>query len=214
VRVKTSGEAKRAYVQGRRAEAARETGERILAAAMALFLESGVEPTLDAVAARAEVAVQTVLRRYGSKEGLFAACLARGSSEVAAQRGAITPGDVPGAVRNLVAHYDEWGDRALRLLAMEDRGPAAAEVVASGRALHRDWVAMAFAPQLAACDARVRRRRLAQLVTVTDVYAWKLLHRDQGLSRADTRRALTELVEAVLRTPPEAARAPKKGSSR
>lgn len=212
--MKSGGVVKRSYVQGRRAEAARETGERIMEATVALFMESGAEPTLDAVAARAGVAMQTVLRRYGSKEGLFAECLARGLSEVSAQRGAITPGDVPGAVRNLIEHYDEWGERSLRLLAMEGSGPTAAQVVASGRALHRDWVATAFAPQLEGRGAAERRRRLAQLVTVTDVYAWKLLRRDQGLSRAQTRLAITELVEAVLSATREPARSKKRGATR
>jgi len=207
----------RAYVQGRRAEAAQATGARIVAAAIELFLESGQEPTLDAVAARAEVAVQTVLRRYGSKEGLFAACLAEGSAEVEAERGTVTPGDVPGAIDNLLAHYDGWGERSLRLLSLEAKSPAAAAAVEGGRALHREWVATVFGPLLAGLTPAVRRRRLAQLVTITDVYAWKLLHRDQALSRAETRLALLELVEPLLASPESAAapaRAAKKGTSR
>lgn len=42
-----------------------------------------------------------------------------------------------------------------------------------------------------------RERRLAQLVAVCDVYTWKLLHRDSGLSRAQTRTALLELLEPM-----------------
>jgi AcrR family transcriptional regulator len=193
----------RPYVQRRRAAAAAETGTRILEAATRLFLAGGgEEPTLDAVAAEAGVAVQTVLRRFGSKEGLFAACLDHGTAVVAAERNTVPPGDVPAAVDNLLDHYDAWGDRSLRLLWLAERSPAALRVVEGVRALHRDWVARAFGPQLAAVPAPDRPLRLAQLVAVTDVHVWKLLHRDQGLDRADTRRALLGLLDPLTRRAP------------
>lgn len=211
--MKASPPSSRAYVQGRRAETAAANGARIVAAARDLFLETGLEPTLDAVAERAEVTVQTVLRRYGTKEGLFAAALSAGLDEVAAQRGAVAAGDVAGAIDNLLDHYDAWGDRSLRLLWLEGRSPAAGSVVASGRALHRDWVLAIFGPLLDGLAAPTRRLRVASLVTVTDVHVWKLLRRDQGLSRAETRTALIDLVEGLVargpgsrRTRPAAAR--------
>jgi AcrR family transcriptional regulator len=188
----------RRYVQGRRADASAATAARILSAATELFLESGQEPTLDAVAARAEVAVQTVLRRFGSKDGLFTACVEAGSREVAAQR-AVRPGDVPGAIDNLLEHYDTWGERSLRLSSLEGAGPAAARVVASAREVHRTWVTTTFEPQLRAVPPEVRRVRTAQLVAVTDVYTWKVLV--QQLSRAETRAALLDLVERLLHAP-------------
>jgi hypothetical protein len=46
-----------------------------------------------------------------------------------------------------------------------------------------------------------RQRRLAQLVAVTDVYTWKLLRRDKGLSRDQTVLAVRELVEALHNHP-------------
>ncbi len=192
----------RPYVQRRRAAAAAETAERILDAATRLFLAGGEVPTLDAVAAEAKVAVQTVLRRFGSKDGLFSACVDRGEATVAAQRGGVVPGDVAGAVDNLLDHYAEWGDRSLRLLGLAEQSSAAARVVAGGRALHRDWVARAFGPALDGLDDDARRLRLAALVAVTDVYVWKLLHRDQGLERADTRRALLGLLDPLTRRAP------------
>jgi hypothetical protein len=35
------------------------------------------------------------------------------------------------------------------------------------------------------------------LVAITDVYTWKLLRRDLGLSRAETERTLSELIMAL-----------------
>ena len=43
-----------------------------------------------------------------------------------------------------------------------------------------------------------RRRRLAQLVAICDVYTWKLLRRDQGLSRERTAAAIRHMVQAIL----------------
>jgi hypothetical protein len=37
-----------------------------------------------------------------------------------------------------------------------------------------------------------------ELVVATDVYTWKLLRRDQGLSRDETVASILEIVEALL----------------
>lgn len=186
----------RPYTQRRRAEAAADTGARIIAAATARFLSTGEEPTLEAVAGDAGVTVQTVLRRYGSKDGLMGACIAAGEAQVAAERDAVTPGDVQGAVDNLLAHYAAWGERSLRLLSLAERSASAARVVAGGKALHRAWVARAFGPQLARVAEAERTVRLAQLVAVTDVYAWALLR--EQLDSGDLRAAVVGLVVALV----------------
>ena len=76
----------RPYVQSRRAEAAADTASRILDATAELFLECGDAPTLEAIAQRADVAVQTILRRFGSKEGLQAAAFTAFRQRVVDQR--------------------------------------------------------------------------------------------------------------------------------
>ena len=43
-----------------------------------------------------------------------------------------------------------------------------------------------------------RRRRLAQLVSICDVYTWKLLRKDAGLSRRQTELALIELLQPLM----------------
>jgi len=70
-----------------------------------------------------------------------------------------------------------------------------------GRALHQDWCKRVFAGALAGRAPLVRRRRLAQLVAVCDVYMWKLLRRDAGLSRAQTELAIVELLTPILKEP-------------
>jgi hypothetical protein len=46
-----------------------------------------------------------------------------------------------------------------------------------------------------------RELRLAQLVAICDVYTWKLLRRDQRLSRERTGRALVEMINGLVGGP-------------
>lgn len=185
----------RSYRMDARAEAAAATAERIVDATTELFWEQPTDQIrLDEVAARAGVTVQTVIRRFGGREGLFEAAASREQGRVRQARAAVTPGDVPGAVANLIDHYEGLGDRVLRMLAEEDRTPALRDVVTQGRTLHREWCRAAFAPFLTGLAGVARDRRLAQLVAVCDVYTWKVLRRDCGLSRAQTTKAITEML--------------------
>lgn len=181
-----------------RAVAAEATRERILDAACDAFLGSWYDDvTLRDVAAAAEVALQTVVNHFGTKESLYAAALERIGDAVEARRYEVEPGDVAGAVTALVDDYDRTGDFMLRTLAEEERRTVVASGIARGRRGHQDWVEHIFPAALAGLAGATRRRRLAQLVTVTDVYAWKLLRRDKGLSRDQTILAIRELVEAL-----------------
>jgi AcrR family transcriptional regulator len=185
-----------------RAESAAATGERILDAAIAVFWESPYEAmTLDEVARRAGVTVQTVIRRFGGRGGLFAAAAERETERVRAQRFQAPVGDAAGVVRVLLDHYEAMGDRVLRLLAEEHRADELRAIADGGRAFHREWCARVFAPALERLEGAARPRRLAQLVAVCDVYTWKLLRRDSGLSRRQTELALVELLEPLLERP-------------
>jgi AcrR family transcriptional regulator len=180
---------------GARAEAAAATAERILDATVELFWEQPSDQVrLDEVARRAGVTVQTVIRRFGGRDGLFEAAAAREQGRVRESRAGVTPGDVPGAVAVLVDHYEELGDRVLRLLAEEHHVPALGAVAGEGRRLHREWCRRAFAPSLSGLSGVARDRSLAQLVAICDVYTWKLLRRDSGLSRAQTEQAIVEML--------------------
>jgi hypothetical protein len=85
---------------------------------------------------------------------------------------------------------------ALRLLAQEDRVPQLREIADRGREFHYEWVERTFAPFLQNQDGR--RRLRAQLIALTDVYTWKLLHLDLSLDRAETRHALIEMIQSVI----------------
>jgi AcrR family transcriptional regulator len=66
--------------------------------------------SLEDVAAGAGTTVQTVLPHFGSKDQLLRATMSRGMDRVRDERMQAPVGDVPGAVRNLVALYEDRGD--------------------------------------------------------------------------------------------------------
>jgi AcrR family transcriptional regulator len=191
--------AKRSYQMTSRAEAATANGERILDAAVAVFWDLPyAQVSLEEIARRADVSAQTVIRRFGGRDGLLAAAAERESERAARQRNETPAGDLAAAARMLVEHYEALGDRVLKMLGEEDRVPALSAIADRGRALHREWCARVFAAGLESRSGAERRRRLAQFVAVCDVYMWKLLRGDAGLSRRQTELALVELLEPMM----------------
>ena len=201
----------RPYDMTLRARRAAETTLRIVTVTERLLLERPLtEVTLKAIAAGAEVTVQTVLRHMGSRDGCLEAVAERLGARVSEQRGASVPGDVDGAIAGLLDHYEADGRLVLNLLAQEGGSePLARRAAAVGRAFHRDWVRRCFAPWLGedeahAGDVRERvdagevRERVDALVVATDLYVWKLLRLDLGRSREATEGVLRRLVTAVL----------------
>ncbi len=190
---------KRPYTMGARAEAAAGTRRRILGAVRDLAVESfNLDPTLEVVAARAGVSVQTVLRHFGDREGLFDAALDAATADIVAEREA-PAGDVTAAVRIIVAHYEAQGDFVVYVLGHERDDERFARITETGRGVHRRWVTDVFAPQLAGRDDAGPLTDL--LVVATDVFTWKLLRRDRGLSRTHTEARIRRLIDAVLAPP-------------
>jgi AcrR family transcriptional regulator len=185
----------RRYRMKARAETAEATVRAIIAAARALFAGQPYDQvSLPDIAGRAGVTVQTVLRRFGSKEELFAAAAQQRSGQIRADREAAPPGDLT----HLVAHYERWGDEQAFLLAQEARVAAIRAITDAGRRYHRGWVAAAYGSVLATLPPATRRRKLAQLTAVTDLATWRLLRRELGLGQDQTAAAIAELVEACL----------------
>ena len=188
----------RRYTQGARAEAAEATGQRIVDAFLSRLMSQWYdEITLDRVAADAGVTVQTVIRRFGGKEGLLTAAVQTFTKQVDARRAAPRD-DVDAVVRHLLADYEEAGDGVVRMLSLEGRHPALKEVLDFGRGEHRRWVTEAFAGSLQKVDAGGRQRAADALVVATDVYTWKLLRRDMGRSPAATSHIIRQMVNGII----------------
>jgi AcrR family transcriptional regulator len=189
---------KRRYRQGVRAAAAEATGERIVGAFAAALAERWFdEIRLEDVAREAGVTVQTVIRRFGTKEGLLAPAAERIGAEVR-QRRARAIASVAAAVAALAKDYEVSGDLVLRILAQEDRHPALRAMADTGRAGQRAWLDQAFALWLDRLDAGARSAALDALVAVTDVYVWKLYRRDMKRSVGQYRAAVERLAGAAF----------------
>jgi AcrR family transcriptional regulator len=187
----------RQYRQDARAASAAATAERILDAFIALARERWLdEVTLDEVARDAGVTVQTVIRRFGGKDGLLDAAAERMGRQIQAVR-ETAPGRIAEGIAALLRDYEETGDMVVRLLAQELRYPALRPLMDRGRAWHKEWLEGLFAPFLEPLGQADRERRVAQLVIMTDVYAWQLLRRDQGRSTAEAREIIEEGVRAI-----------------
>lgn len=183
----------RTYDMRSRSASAEATRRRIADAAQDLFLSRWYDDvTLADIAEHAGVSGQTVINHFGGKEQVFGVVIQRAGEEIQLRRYTATPGDVAGAIAALIDDYEVTGDAVVRLLAVEERLPAAQPAMARGRAEHRAWIETMFAAPAAT----------SALLVVTDVYAWKLLRRDQGMSRDDTEAAMRRMVEAVLECPP------------
>ena len=182
-----------------RAAAVEATRERILDAAYQAFMGRWYDDvTLRDVAANAGVALQTVVNHFGTKEALYGEVSDRFDDSIHAARWTVAPGDVAAIVTTLVDDYERTGEVVLRLLALEDRVPVVRPMIARGRRSHREWVEHMFGSPLTGLRGAARRRRIAQLVVALDVYTWKLLRLDNGLSREHTIAAIREMVEALI----------------
>jgi AcrR family transcriptional regulator len=190
----------RAYRMTARADAAERTGERILDAMLRRYSRLPYDQIrLDDLAADAEVTVQTVIRRFGSKPGLLAATVEREMTRLAADRSAALGADPESTLHDLIAYYEEYGLLILKLFAEAHQAPGVPELAAQGRALHVDWCRKAFSAGLAHVeDEEVHERRLAQVVAVCDATTWRILRFDGGLSPGQTELALRELLLPLL----------------
>lgn len=195
----TMPQSKRAYRMTARAESSQHTADRIQDATIALFRARPFEDvSLQAVADASGVTLQTVLRHFGSKEGLFSAASRAYAAKVFASRRPPSPKDTAAIVAAVVDSFEDMGDLNWRGVTQEERFPIIKQIFDMARTHHRQWVETAFADHLAHSRGAERERRVVLLFAATDFYVWKLYRRDLGLSRAQTTARMLDLVEALL----------------
>jgi len=199
--MKTTRQAvRRPYRQTARALATEQNGARIVDAFEQHIREGWFDQiTLEQVALDAGVTVQTIIRRFGGKDGLLEAAWRRLEEEIRERRRA-PAGDVRSAVRVIVEDYEHVGDLVMRALAQEERHPAFKAANDIGRAHHRGWIEEAFAPWLIGLPREARQRRVDALVAATDVYLWKLMRRDMGRPARHVESVVLDLVRGVIGT--------------
>ena len=195
---------RRPYKRVARAEARGRTRTALLNVAIEEFTTGRWEKlSLQELAGRAQVTKQTLLHHFGSKDGLLTQALAHTTAEMYTPSCSAVPGDVEGAVENMLDHYEEWGERSLHVGTWLESGPPVlATISRMAHQMHHEWVEDAFAPQLERRygDEHVRCR--AALITLCGVHTWWLLSHDLEFERAAVRSTLTTAIECLLADEP------------
>ncbi len=191
---------KRSYKMAARAVAASETRERVLDAAVECFGSHAYDAvSLKAIAKQAGVGLQTVIRVRSSKEELFLAAAERITAGLVAElTSAPQPTDPSSALSLLMGAYELWGDRAMRLVAQEERVPAIKSFADHNRTVQRNWIKQLYAKQLEPLDAATRRRSIAAALTAAGLRSWYVLRRVHGLSQQQTTLAVSELLSGAI----------------
>lgn len=192
----------RKYSMKKRARQAQTNENLIVESVRDLWMEMPLpEITLEKVAEKAGVTVRTVLRKFGSKEGLLDASV-KHAAGVKMDREEVEPGNVSAAIAVLLDEYESMGDAVIRTIRAEKDVPAAAEILKVGRAKHRAWCKKAFGPYLLNETGTRREEKLLALVAATEVYLWKLLRRDLKKGRAATQRIFYQMVDGIISSNP------------
>ena len=193
----TANPSPRSYTMRARAASSAQTADAILEAAYARFRANNYDDvSLADVADGAGVALKTVLRRFGSKDGLLLAVAEKFRAREHAGR-RVRAGDIPAAARILARRYEDSMDVLARFWPLEDRVASVGSVLANARAYHREWLSETFAPYLPHRGA-LHEQRLCELIGATELYTWHLWRRRMGASAATAEQALVETLRALV----------------
>jgi AcrR family transcriptional regulator len=188
----------RTYTKVARAAAQDRTRTALVdAAERAFFTGPWGQASLEAIAADAGVTKQTLLRHFGSKDALLEQAYARAFDAVREQRMSAPPDDVDAAIDNLLDHYEEHGERGMKLGALPSTGRMA-EFGERARQMHYDWVDHAFGAHIGATRGVARARLRAALIVACDIRSWWILAHDLELGRREVRATLILTVRRLL----------------
>lgn len=185
----------RKYDMTKRKSGAEKTKERIVKSTEHLLAtRSLAEVTLPAIAKGANVTVQTVIRKMGSRDGCLDEVAKLVSERVESQRGHTNPGDVDSALSTLMQHYESESALILNLLEQANNDETFVKMaIERGRIYHRKWVEHSFGSLI-----EVSSETLDALVAATDIYLYKLLRLDMGRSFNATKAVINRLVRGIL----------------
>jgi len=191
-------EKKRTYQMLERAEQVARNDRKIMDAMADLWLEVPLsELTLDKISQRSGVTVRTILRKFGSKEGLFNACIEHDGDRFTQNRMQATPGDLESILDVLLEEYERMGDTLIRTLTVEYDFPSSQKLLKQARTIHREWCAMVFAPFLPPQSSDQYETVLSAFIAATEFYLWKLLRRDLGKSLTQCRQIFRFSLESL-----------------
>lgn len=156
------------------------------------------EITLNMIAEEAGVTTRTILRKFGSKEGLIEESLAYDPAEISRDREMAKVGDLDDILKTLLSNYEEIGDAAIRTIHLESELEIAQIIGNKGRAQHRDWCIRMFAPYLPDPQSNDYEIQLISFIASTEIYLWKLMRKDLKLSKKKTFSVFKNMLEGLI----------------
>jgi AcrR family transcriptional regulator len=178
---------------------AEETKLSIVKALGLLWTQYSInEITLDMIAEEANVTKRTILRKFGSKEGLMNESLSYDPAEISAERDQAKAGDIDDILNTLLSNYEHIGDAAIRTINLESELEIARRIGTKGRMQHYNWCKRVFAPFLPDSESPYFEIQLTSFIAVTEIYLWKLMRKDLKMSRKKTFSVFKNMLEGVI----------------
>ena len=189
-------------IDGRTARA-RRTREAIVDAMLALLDGGDLRPSVEDIAARAQVSPRSIFQHFGDRETLLRATGARQAERVS-QIVEHIPDTGPFEAR--LDAFVEQRARVLEFITPVRRSAVLNEPFSDGshagiqafRALKRAEAERVFGPELAALPEADREEVVRALGAATDWSTWEALRAHQGLSPDDARAVMRRTIVALL----------------
>ena len=189
----------RNYNMVARADLVAQNEQNIMKATAELWLKLPIkEITLEKVAEISGVTVRTILRKFGSKEGLLEACIENDTSSPIQDRNLAKVGNLYSILTTLLKEYEEMGDAMARTIAAENEFPIVKKLLLRGQKEHRKWCEEKFAPFLPKPDDLNYESHLLAFIAATEIYLWKLLRRDLNQSFDQTFKVFQNILEGLI----------------
>ncbi len=170
-----------------RTKSAEITRQKILSAVVNLWSSYAInEISLEMVAEHSGLTMRTILRKFGSREGMLTASIAHASEKILHARDLAPAGNLTKALEVLLSEYEATGDAVIRTIMLQDSLPFAKSIIQGGIQIHRDWCKRVFAPYLPSLESDSYEMELSAFVCATEIYLWKLLRRDLNKSYKQT----------------------------
>jgi AcrR family transcriptional regulator len=190
---------KNAYDNSKRLLDAENTKMEIIKAFGTLWSSYSIKDiTLEMIAKEAGVTTKTILRKFGSKNGLLNESLSYLATEIESERTLTKVGDIDKILEVLLTNYEKMGAAAIRTINLEPELEIARKIGAKGRALHRDWCIQMFAPYLPTEQSVDYEIQLNSFIAATEIYLWKLMRKDLMLSKEKTFSIFKNIIEGLI----------------
>jgi len=181
-----------------RAKQVARNDRKIMNAMSDLWIELPLsELTLDKVSQRSGVTVRTILRKFGSKDGLLKASIENDADRLTQRRLQVTPGDLNGILEALLEEYERMGDALIRTLTIDYNFPSTQGLLNKARTIHSDWCEIVFEPLLPSKSSENYETVLSAFIAGTEFYLWKLLRRDLGKTKEQCREIFLYTLESL-----------------